>query len=67
VGFGWLASAGGLTIRLLNTARYIIGSGPDTHVMLGALFEVILALAIVGTAVALFPVVKRQNEGIALG
>jgi hypothetical protein len=35
--------------------------------MLGALFEVILALAIVGTAVALFPVVKRQNEGIALG
>ena len=29
--------------------------------------EVVLALAIVGTGVALFPVVKRQNEGVALG
>jgi hypothetical protein len=43
------------------------GSGPDTQVMVGAFFEVILALAIVGIAVALFPVVKRQNEGVALG
>ena len=52
---------------MLNNARYITGSGPDTHVLVGAFFEVICALAIVGTAVALFPVVKRQNEGIALG
>lgn len=41
--------------------------GPDTQVLLGALLEVVLALAIVGTAVAIFPVVKRQHEGIALG
>lgn len=52
---------------ILNNPGYIIGSGPDTHVLLGAFFETILALAVVGTAVALFPVVKRQNEGIALG
>lgn len=39
----------------------------DTLVPLGAFLEVLLVLAIVGTAVTLFPVVKRQNEGIALG
>jgi hypothetical protein len=37
------------------------------QVRLGALLEVILALAIVGTAVTLFPVVKPWGEGIALG
>lgn len=52
---------------ILNNAGYILGAGPDTPVLVGAVCEVILALAIIGTAVALFPVVKRQNEGIALG
>jgi len=51
----------------INKASYITGAGPDTPVLVGAFFEVILALAIVGTAVALFPIAKRQNEGIALG
>jgi uncharacterized protein DUF4386 len=36
-------------------------------VLAGAFCEVILAIAVIGTAVTLFPVVKRQNEGIALG
>lgn len=54
---------------ILNDTNYITGSGsgPDTQVLVGAFFEVILAMAIVGTAVALFPVVKRHNEGVALG
>ncbi len=52
---------------VLNSPDYVVGPGQDARVILGALLEVILALAIVGTAVALFPVVKRQNEGIALG
>jgi hypothetical protein len=52
---------------VLNDAGYIIGSGADMQVLLGAFAEVILALAVVGTSVALFPVVKRQNEGVALG
>lgn len=64
-----VTSIGGLVLYgpVLNNPDYIVGSGPDTRVLLGAFFEVILALAIVGTAVTLFPVVKRQNEGIALG
>lgn len=52
---------------ILNSADYILGAGPDTRVLLGTLLDLICALGIVGTAVALFPVVKRQHEGIALG
>jgi hypothetical protein len=52
---------------VLNNSDYIVGSGPDTQVLIGALLEVVLAMANIGTAVMLFPVVKRQNEGVALG
>src|SRR5215470_4577646 len=52
---------------ILNNVNYIIGSGPDTPVLLGAFFELIVAFGVVGTAVALFPVVKRQNEAVAMG
>jgi hypothetical protein len=52
----------------LKTDRdYIISAGSSTGVLWGALLEVIVALAGIGTAVTLFPVVKRQNEGMALG
>jgi hypothetical protein len=36
-------------------------------VLLGVVFEVILAMANIGTAVALFPAARRQNESLALG
>jgi Domain of unknown function (DUF4386) len=36
-------------------------------VLVGGFLEVIVALACIGTAVTLYPVVKRQNEGAALG
>ena len=52
---------------ILDDAGYIVGAGPDTRVLLGALCEVLLALAVVGTAVALYPVVRRYGEGGALG
>lgn len=52
---------------ILNNAGYIVGSGSDTQVLIGVLFEIILALAVVGTAVTLFPVMKRWSEGVALG
>jgi len=48
-------------------ANYILGAGPDTGALVGALLEIIVALAGMGTAVALFPVLKRQNEGVAMG
>jgi hypothetical protein len=46
---------------------FIIGSGADTGALLGCFLEVVVALAGIGTAITLFPVVKRQNEGMALG
>lgn len=46
---------------------YILGAGPDTAVIVGAILEIIVALAGIGTAVVLFPVLKRRNEGVALG
>jgi Domain of unknown function (DUF4386) len=48
-------------------ANYILGAGPDTAALVGAILEIIVALASMGTAVALYPVLKRQNEGVAMG
>jgi len=51
----------------VKSANYIIGGSTDTGAIVGALLEVIVALACIGTAVVLFPVLKRQNEILALG
>ncbi len=50
-----------------NHRDWILSSGTHTAVLVGCLLEVIVALAGIGTAVTLYPVVKRQNEGAALG
>jgi hypothetical protein len=51
----------------VHDPNYVLGPGPDTGVLVGGILEVIVALAGVGTAVVLFPVLKRQNESMALG
>jgi hypothetical protein len=52
---------------VLSDPDYVLGSGADTQVLLGGLFDIVNALACVGTAVVLYPVVKRQNGAVALG
>ena len=52
---------------VLNHRDWILSSGSHTGVLVGGFLEVIVALAGIGTAVTLYPVVKRQNEGVALG
>ena len=52
---------------VLDNPNYILGSGDATGVLVGIMLELIVAFAIVGTGVALYPVLKRQNEGVALG
>jgi len=51
----------------VNGKDFIISSAASTGAQLGCLLEVIVALAGIGTAVTLFPVLRRQNEGMALG
>jgi hypothetical protein len=58
------------TLFLYNAVKspnFILGAGPDTPVIVGGILEMIVALAGIGTAVVLFPALKRQNEGVALG
>ena len=58
------------TLFLYNAVKspnFILGAGPDTPMLVGGISEMIVALAGIGTAVVLFPVLKRQNEGVALG
>ena len=52
---------------VLDHAHYVLGAGADTRIAVGALLEVILAIAGIGTAVTMFPVLKRQDESMALG
>jgi hypothetical protein len=52
---------------MLDHPNYIVGAGADSRIALGALLEMILIVANIGTAVVLFPILKRQNESLALG
>jgi hypothetical protein len=53
---------------VLSTPQFIVSSSvDDTGVLLGAFLEVLLAIAVVGTGVTLYPIIKKQNEGMALG
>ena len=51
----------------VHDPNYIVGAGSNTAVLVGGVLEVIVALAGIGTAVVLYPVIKRQNEAVALG
>ncbi len=45
---------------------YIAGAGEDNRIYFGALLELILIIANIGTAIVIFPIVKRQNEIMAV-
>jgi len=52
---------------VLSDPNYVTSAGNDTSVIWGCLLDLVNAAACVGTAVALFPVVRLQNESLALG
>jgi hypothetical protein len=53
--------------RAVREPAFVTSEGPDAPVMLGVVLEMIVALAGIGTAVALYPVVRRQGEARAVG
>ena len=53
---------------VLNHPGYVLGNGAaNSRILLGGLLEVILAAAVIGTAVTLYPVVSRHNRALAMG
>ena len=52
---------------VLDHTDYILGAGADSRIALGAFLEMILIVANIGTAVVLFPILRRQNEALSLG
>ena len=52
---------------LRHPRSYIAGAGHDKQVLFGALLELLLIIANIGTAVVIFPIVRRKNEELALG
>jgi hypothetical protein len=56
-----------LLAPVLDNPNYIISAGADFQVICGISLDLVNALAAIGTAVAVYWVVRRQNEGPALG
>src|SRR4051794_41130115 len=52
---------------VLTDPTYIVSGASGTGVLIGASLELLLILTNIGCAVVLFPLLKRQNEALALG
>ncbi|WP_020600457.1 DUF4386 domain-containing protein [Spirosoma panaciterrae] len=53
---------------ILHQPNYVLqDSRYENQVIMGAFFEIILAFSVIGTSISVFPVLKKQNESLALG
>ena len=64
-----VAAIAGKLLRtpISSDPAYVLGTGSDMSILLGSFFELLLVLAVIGTAVALYPIIKNQSESIAFG
>lgn len=51
---------------VLDHPDYVLGDGADARLQLGALCEILLAITNIGTAIVLWPIVRRQSQTVAL-
>jgi hypothetical protein len=51
----------------LSNPDYILGAGADGQVRLAAIFDIINGLTAIGTAIALYSILRRQHGGLAIG
>jgi hypothetical protein len=52
---------------LRNPVGYIAGGGHDKRILLGALLELLLIIANIGTAVVIVPIMRRHSEELSIG
>jgi len=53
---------------ILNNPDYMIyGPTSENQIVLGAIFEMLAAISVAGTAIAFFPILRERNERKALG
>jgi len=57
----------GLYDGVVNDPNFVLGAGSDQGVLWGALIEILTALTGIGSAVALYSVLKRYGPGRAVG
>src|SRR4051812_3087314 len=50
-----------------DPVAYVAGGGDSNRIFLGATLELVTILANIGTAIVLSPLLKRQNEALAIG
>jgi hypothetical protein len=51
----------------IHQPTFISSLAPSSDVVIGGMLELLMALFCIGTAIVLFPVLKKQNETMALG
>ena len=51
----------------IHQPNFILSAAPSSDVVLGGILELLMALACIGTALVFYPVLKKQNETLALG
>jgi len=58
----------GLTSPILDDPDYLIKISVNAnHIILGALFQFIMGAACAGIGISLYPILRKYNEGLALG
>jgi hypothetical protein len=51
----------------IHDPDYLLNHVSDTPVIIGAILEIIVALTGIGTAIVLYPVLKKQSESMSIG
>jgi hypothetical protein len=51
----------------IHQPTFIQSTAPTSDVVIGGILELLMALFCIGTAIVLYPVLKKQNETLALG
>jgi len=62
-----LIVGGIFSLSIYETEYLTTVSENKNQVILGALLEIVAAAAVVGIPIAMFPILKKYNEGLALG